>query len=115
MSFLSTIGKDVKAVFNWLGSPTGKDVVADAGTVAVAIDPALAGIVGLAESWITKAITLQALGTAAGETAGSDEQKAAAVMTAMGPQVIALFPTATQAQLSNANNAIVAFLDAFGS
>lgn len=113
MSFLSTIGKDIKGVFSWLGSAKGQAVVQEAGQVVSAIDPALSGIVTLAEGWITKAIAYEALAVAAGSTPGSDTQKAAAVISEMGPVVAQYFPAATAAQLNNANTAIVAFLNAF--
>lgn len=112
MSFLSTIGKDFKAVFSWLGSPKGQAVIQTAGTVAVDLG-APAAIVNLAESWIEKVITTETIAAAAGEQTGSGVQKAAAVMTAMQPQIIQYFPAATAAQMATANTAIVAFLNAF--
>lgn len=113
MSFLSTIGKDVKAVFTWLASPKGQTVIDTAGAVVVAVDPQLAGVVTLAESWITKAVSTEALAVAAAGTENTSTQKAAAVISEMGPIVAQYFPAATAAQLTNANNAIVAFLNAF--
>jgi len=115
MSFLSAIGKDVKAVFTWLSSPKGVAVVQTAGAVVEAVDPALSGIVTLAESWITKAINYEALAVAAAGSADTSTQKAAAVISEMGPLVAQYFPAATQAEINNANTAIVAFLNAFSS
>jgi hypothetical protein len=115
MSFLSTIGKDFKSVFAWLGSAKGQAVVSTAGAVVEAIDPGLTGIVTLAEQWITKAIATESLAAAAGQQTGSGAQKAAAVLSAMEPVVAEYFPAATQAELAAANTAIVAFLNAFGS
>lgn len=114
MSFLSTIGKDIKSVFSWLGSTKGQTVVAEAGAVIVGIEPGLAGIVTIAEQWITKAISTEALAVAAAQQDGSGTQKAAAVMSAMEPIVAQYFPSATQAQMATANTAMVAFLNAFG-
>lgn len=114
MSFLSTIGKDFKAVFSWLGSPKGQAVIQTGGAVAEALGAPVA-IVNLAESWIEKVITTETIAAAAGAQTGSGTQKAAAVMTAMQPQIAQYFPTATATQIASANTAIVAFLNAFDS
>jgi hypothetical protein len=114
MSFLGAVGKDIGGVFKWLASPKGQVVVQTAGAVAVACGaPAI--LVTLAESWITKAITIEAIAVAAGQSAGNGEQKAAAVLKEMGPLVAAYFPNASQEKLTNANNAIVAFLNALSA
>lgn len=113
MSFLSTIGKDIKAVFKWLASPQGTAVISTGAAVVTAIDPGLAGIVNLATSWIQKVITTESLAVAAGSQTGSGVDKAAAVINAMQSQIAVYFPAATAAQITNANNAIVAFLNAF--
>lgn len=115
MSFLSTIGKDIKSVFNWIGSSKGKTVIAAAEGVAETFDPALTGIINLANSWITKAITTESLAVAAGQQNGSSTQKAAAVMAAMGPEISQYFPAATATEISNANTAIVNFLNSFNT
>jgi hypothetical protein len=115
MSFLSTIGKDIKSVFSWLGSPKGQAVIQTAGAVVATIDPALTGIVSLTESWITKVISTEALAAAAGEQTGSGATKAAAVLNAMQPEISKYFPAATSAELQNANTALVAFLNALGT
>lgn len=115
MSFLSTIGKDIKAVFSWLGSPKGQAVIQEAGAVVTAIDPALAGIVTLTESWITKIISTEALAVAAGVQTGSGVTKAAAVLNAIQPEITKYFPSATAVELQNANTALVAFLNALGT
>jgi hypothetical protein len=115
MSFLSTIGKDVKSVFAWLGSPKGQAVIATGEAVATTIDPSLTGIFTLANSWIQKVIETESLAAAAGEQTGSGTQKAAAVMSAMGPEISKYFPAATATEIANANTAIVAFLNAFDS
>ena len=115
MSFLSTIGKDFKAIFGWLGSPKGLAVIATVGTVVDVIDPALIGITSLAESWLTKVISTEALAVAAGQQSGTGVQKAAAVLTAMQPEIDKYFPGATGVEIQNANAAIVAFLNAFST
>jgi hypothetical protein len=113
MSFLSTIGKDVKAVFNWISSPRGQAIITEGENVVKVIDPALSGIIDLADSWLRKVITTETLATAAGSQSGSGVQKAAAVLTAMQPEISVYFPGATATQLQNANKAIVDFLNAF--
>lgn len=115
MSFLSTIGKDIKGVFAWLGSPKGQTVIHTAEAVVVAVDPALASIVNIVDSWITKIITTEALAAAAGQQDGSGAQKAAAVLNAIQPEITKYFPAATSDQLTAANTALVAFLNALGT
>jgi hypothetical protein len=115
MSFLSTIGKAFKSVFAWLGSPKGQAVITAGENVITSIDPALTGIVALANSWITKVITTETIAAAAGSQTGSGVQKAAAVMAAMQPEIAQYFPAATATEIGNANTAIVAFLNAFGT
>lgn len=113
MSFLSAIGHDFKAVFNWLASPKGQTLIATGGAMAVAIEPQLAGIVSLSEAWIQKIITTETLAAAAGAQQGSGTQKAAAVINALQPEISKYFPAATTEQIVKANDAIVAFLNAF--
>lgn len=115
MSFLSTIGKDIKSVFNWLASPKGQNVVHAAEGAVVAIDPALAGIVGIVDSWIEKIITTETIAAAAGQQDGSGTQKAAAVLNAMQPEINKYFPGATAEQIQNANAGLVTFLNALGT
>jgi hypothetical protein len=113
MSFLSTIGKDFKAVFSWLSSAKGQAVIGTGEAVAEAFNPALSGVFTLANSWMTKVIETESLAAAAEAQTGTGVQKAAAVMAAMGPEISKYFPTATAAQIGTANTAIVAFLNAF--
>lgn len=111
MSFLSTVGKDFKAVFSWLGSPKGQAVVAAGSALAEGLGvPAAA--VNLADSWLEKIITTETLAAAAGAQTGSGTQKAAAVLNAIEPQVVAAFPSTN---LKAANDALVAFLNALGA
>lgn len=113
MSFLSAIVKVPKAIFDWLASPKGVAVVTTAGAILTAVDPALGGIVLLAESWIKKVVTTEQLASAAGAQTGTGTQKAAAVIDAMQSEVGKYFPAATADQIQKANAAIVAFLNAF--
>jgi hypothetical protein len=112
MSFLSKFGHDAKAVFGWLGSPRGQAVIGTAGVVAEAFGAPVV-LVNMAETWIQRVVTTEALAQAAGEQAGSGTQKAAAVINQMTPVVASYFPGATQEQMKKANDAIVAFLNAF--
>lgn len=113
MSFLATIAKDAREVFNWLGSPRGQAVVTTGAALLTAVDPALAGSVTLAESWIVKIVATETIAAAAGAQTGTGPQKAAAVLEAMTPEITKYFPNATVAQMQNANTALVAFLNAF--
>lgn len=115
MSFLSVIGKDIKSVFSWLGSPKGEALISTGEKVIETIDPALTGIVTLADSWIQKIIATESLAVAAGVQTGSGTQKAAAVLTAMQPEIAQYFPAATAAEIATANTAMVAFLNAFST
>jgi hypothetical protein len=110
MSLLSAIGKDVAGVFKWLASPKGQAVIQTAGGVAVAFGaPAI--LVNVAEAWITKAITIEAIAEAAGQSAGNGAEKAAAVIKDMGPILAAYYPNA-KPDVIRANNAIVEFIAA---
>ena len=117
-SLLSTIGKDIKGVFAWLGSPTGQNIIKTGEAVVEAIYPPATAIINLANTWLTEAIKTEAIAAAAGASVGSSTQKAAATLAATTPQAIAFaqqygLPTPTAAQLNAANTAIVAFLNAF--
>jgi hypothetical protein len=60
-SILSTIFSDVKKVVAWVGSSKVVTVIEDA---AEAVDPGLAGIFNLANTYITEAVKTEALFTA---------------------------------------------------
>jgi hypothetical protein len=120
MSFLSTLGKDIKAVFAWIGSPAGQTVIATGEGLVTAIDPGAQGIVTLANAWMQEIIKTEALAAAAGVQNGSGTQKAAAVIASISPEVLAFaqvnkLPAPTAAQIQTASNALVAFLNAFGA
>jgi hypothetical protein len=126
MSFLGTICTDVKKVFAFLGSSkgqaivqTGETVVEDVATLAGIGAPVQAGL-NILNNWMIEAVKLQAIGSAAAAVTGSDETKAAAVISTMGPQVLAFaqengFPAPTAANLLIINNSLVAALEALGA
>ena len=120
MSWLGTLGNDVKKVFGWLGSPKGQAVLSAGEGVVEAVDPALDGVTNLTNTWLQEIFKAQALATAASANATGGVQKAAMVLNTVTPQVIAFakaqglsIPTGTD--LQNANNALVAFLNALGA
>lgn len=120
MSFLSFLGKDVKAVFNWLGSAKGQPTLSTGEAVIESVYPPATGIINLANTWITEAVKEETLATAAGVQTGSGVQKSAAVISAVTPSILTFakqngLGTPTAEQIQNANNAIVAFLNAFGA
>jgi hypothetical protein len=90
-TFLSKIGKDIKGVFAWVGSPQGKAVVAGAetatsiivGAVNPALVPAVNGVEGLVNAGLQNAISVEALSAAAAAQSGTGAQKAAAVTNAI--------------------------------
>lgn len=117
MSVLSTIGKDIKKIFTWIGSASGQKTIATAGEIVVAIDPALSGVVDLAENYIKQAFTIESVAVAASAQTGSGAQKLAAVIAAVTPSALqyaqqAGAPAPTAAQIEAQANAIVAFLNA---
>jgi hypothetical protein len=117
-SALSTIGKDIKGVFAWLGSPTGQAIIKTGEGIVEAVIPASAALINLGNTWMTEAIKTEALAAAALQQNGTSAQKAAATLLATTPQAISFaqqygLPTPTATQLLAANNAIVAFLNAF--
>ncbi len=119
MSFLSTAARDIKAVFCWLGSSKGQQVLATGEAVAEAVGAPQA-VVNIADYWIKKAITVESLAVAAGQEQGSGTTKAAAVLADVTPQVIAIakangLPVPTVDNISKANDALVAFLNALGA
>lgn len=119
MSWLSTAGKDIKGIFSWLGSSKGQQVIATGEAVAEAVG-APAAIINIANYWIGKVLTIEAVATAAGQQVGSGVIKAAAVLTDVTPQVLTIakangLPVPTSDNLAKANTALVAFLNALGA
>ena len=120
MSWLSTLGNDVKKVFGWLGSPKGQAVLSAGEGVVEAVDPALDGVINLTNTWLQEIFKAQALATAAAANATGGVQKSAMVLNTVTPQVIVFataqgLPIPTGVELQNANNALVAFLNALGA
>ena len=121
MSWLSTLGNDVKKVFSWLGSSKGQAIVGAGESLLEVVDPALDGVITITNTWLQEIYKAQALATAAAASPStSGAQKAAMVLTALTPQVVAFaqaqgLPVPTGTNLINANNALVAFLNALGA
>jgi hypothetical protein len=117
MTLLNVLG-DIKKVFVWLGGKQGQQVIATGEAIAEALYPPATGIISIANGWLTEIIKTEAIATAAGAEKGSGTQKSAMVIAAESPQLIAFAqqhglsnPTADQMQ--KANDALVAFLNAF--
>lgn len=119
MSFLSGLkafGMDIEKGFAWFGSPKGQAVVATGEAVAIAAG-APPAIITLFNSWAAKAYNVEALAVTAGKAAGTGADKAAAVMTAVTPEVLQYVQQAgvsarTAAQIQAGNDALVAFVKA---
>src|ERR1700676_3911714 len=120
MSFLSTIGKDFKAVFSWLGSPTGKVIVGVVeGAVETAV-PATTAVFTLVNNWMTEAIEVETMAAAASQQTGSGMQKSAMVLNTMTPQILAFaasqnYPVPNAAKITEINSAIVNVLNLIGA
>lgn len=116
-SVLETIGKDVKAVFTWLGSPAGQTTIAAGEAVVTAVDPAAAGLIALANAGLTEILKIEALAAGAGAQNGTGAQKLTAVTAAVTPEVLSYaqahgLPTPTAMTIQNAVNGLVAFANA---
>lgn len=125
MSFLKTLGKDVKSVFAWLGSSKGQAVVAGAeataeGVVTALNAPAGAALtagVALVNNWIAEAVKMEALASAAGSQDGTGTQKAAAVLSTMVPELTSYLSNAgytsanITAKATTINNLVVQLLN----
>lgn len=117
MNFFKKLASDFKKVFSWLGSAQGQQVIATGEALAEAIYPPATAIVNITNTWLKEAIKAEALASAAGETSGSGPQKAAMVISAVTPQVLAFaaqngLPEPTADKLGAANTALIAFIDA---
>lgn len=120
MSFLTKLGADVKKVFEWLGSTKGQAVIAAGEGVVESVYPPATGIINLANTWLTEIIKSEALAAGAAQQTGTGVQKAAIAIDAVTPQAITFaaahgLPAPAAAELSKANDALVAFLNAFGA
>jgi hypothetical protein len=119
LTLLQKIGTGFKDVFSFLGSAKGQAIVTAAEGVVETIEPGSAGLINLANSWLTEIIKSETLAAAAGEATGSGSQKAAMVLSAVTPQVTSFLlangitSAPTAAELNAANAALVAFANAF--
>jgi hypothetical protein len=120
MSFLSGLkvfGTDIVKAFAWFGSPKGQAVVAAGEGVAETIDPGLAPIFNLWNSWAQKAYSVEALSVAAGKSTGTGAEKADLAISTITPDVVQYAEQAglsarTGAQITAANNAVIDFINA---
>lgn len=120
MSFLSGLkvfGTDIEKAFAWFGSSKGQATVAAGEAVVEAVAPVSTPIIDLFNTWAKKVYEVEALGVAAGQATGTGAEKAALVISAVTPEVVAGaqqlgVPARTAAQITAANNAVVAFLNA---
>ena len=115
MNFLKAIAKPFVSIFHFLASPKGQALISTGEAIVTVIDPALAPMISLVNSWMDKVLTTEQLAVTAGQATGTGTQKAALVMQAMAPKIAKYFPAANAAEIMNANNAIVAFLQAFST
>lgn len=116
-SGLKVFGMDIEHAFAWFGSPKGQAVVAAGEAVVETVDPATVPIVNLFNAWAAKAYNVEALAVAAGQGTGTGADKAALVDSAIASTVIgyaqqAGVSTRTAAQITAANNAVIAFINA---
>lgn len=120
MSFLSGLkvfGTEIEKTFAWFGSPKGQAVIAVGETAVEAVVPASAPIVDLFNSWAAKAYNIESIAVAAGKATGTGVDKAVAVTTAVLPDILTYaeqegLSTRTAAQITAANTAVIAFINA---
>ena len=120
MSFLSGLkvfGTDVEKAFAWFGSSKGQATVAAGEAVVEAVAPASAPIVDLFNTWAKKAYAVESLAAAAGQSTGSGPDKAALALQTITPTVVGYaqsegLSARTAAQITAANNAVIAFINA---
>jgi len=120
MSFktiLEKIGQDAKGVLKFLGSPKGQALVGTGEALVEAEVPAATGLINLANTWFAEVFKSETIAAAAGQQTGTGVEKSAAVLAAVTPQALQFAQQQglklTDAQLQAANNAIVAFANAF--
>lgn len=117
-SVLDKIAVGFKDVFNFLGSAKGQAIVSAGEAVIETIAPGTAGLINLANNWMTEIVKTETLAVAAEVQTGTGPQKAAMVLSSVTPQAIEFakangLPNPTAAQLAAANTALVAFANAF--
>jgi hypothetical protein len=116
-SVLSVIGSDIKAVFAWIGSPKGQQVILTGEAAVETIFPAATGLINLANAGLAEILKVEALATGAAIQNGSGLQKLTAVTTAIAPEVLAYaqqhgLATPTSTEIQTAVNGLVAFANA---
>ena len=119
-SVLDKIGTDIKDVFTFLSSTKGAALVDDGEELLEAIVPGAEGAITLFQNWFTEIIKTQAIATAAGAQAGSNTEKAALVLQAIGPQAIAFaqangVSAPTAAELNTINTLLVQAFNTLGT
>lgn len=120
MSFLSGLkvfGSDIEKAFAWFGSTKGQIVVAAGESLVEGVVPASTPLVNLFNTWAAKVYNVESLAVAAGKATGTGADKAAAVLTAVVPDVLqyaqqAGLASRTAEQLQTANTALVTFINA---
>lgn len=120
MSFLSGLkvfGTEIEKAFAWFGSSKGQIVVAAGEGLLEGVVPASTPIVNLFNAWAAKAYNIEALAVAAAKATGTGAEKAAAVLTAVTPDVLQYAQQSgvsarTAAQVQTANTALVTFINA---
>jgi hypothetical protein len=117
-SVLDKIGSEAKEVFAFLTSTKGEAIVGAGEAAIETIVPGSAGLITIANNWLTEIVKSETLAAAAGQQTGTGTQKAALVLSAVTPQAIQFaqangLPTPTAAQLQKANSALVDFANAF--
>ena len=116
MSFLSAIKGDIQKAVAWLASPTGKAIVTAGEGAVEDVFPGATALIGIINTWVQKAITVETLAEAAGQNSGSGTQKAAIVINDLTPVILADAKTAglpapTAAVISEVNDAVVTILN----
>lgn len=117
-SVLDKLGTDIKDVFSFLGSAKGQAVVTAGEEIIETIVPGSAGAITLFNNWFTEILKTQALATAAGAQTGSNAQKAALVLAAIGPQAVQFaqvngLPAPTAATIDTVNSLLVQAFNSF--
>lgn len=118
-NFMDHIGHAFKTVFSLITSPRGQKTIAAVegaadivvGAAAPGALPALMGIQGLFNAGLTQAVQVETVAVAAGQSQGTGLQKAAAVTTALTPQISDFLKSIgvsapTAAQIQNIGNAV---------
>jgi hypothetical protein len=113
-NWLQRAGEAVLHGIEWLASPNGQKVVS-AGEVAVEVAfPPSAPVIAIVNAWLTRITTVQAKATAAADlgATATNEQKAAAAIAAVTPDVEAILQQykllpLTPAQYKAINDAVV--------